>query len=534
MPTFDTQKIDAFLQALHANPVDTMQQLPPKYDAAGNEMPVASPANADDASTVRWNQERDELRGVVIGQDEATRAPYAANDNPRNLVDTFVHETLPAIEAAGLKAARLETQPWSGDYWATANGSLGNRYAGCMAGGWKEGFDYIRNHPSKVILNSGSAVWVNELSPAEKYDALVGDSSETLTRMAWLEGKDYFDKHGEVPGWFGICHGWSPASFMLPRPANSVQLVTPNNIKLTFFPCEIKALASLLWAKAKTPSRFIGGRCNTEKPAFDPATGRVITLLNPFVAADYPADEPVDPTEPVPGTVEVTLSTETWNEETGEPGAREGGRPTAGECVDSNPGAWHLAVVNQIGVSKRSMVLDASFDYQVWNQPMLGYKYTYFNPQTLAQTDVLAQASVSRAAFTSDIFKQYRSPKAATFVGIVMRVTYMGENGNEQVDTDAPDKDSVIDVDYYYDLELDSSGKIIGGEWYTNSHPDFLWTPPKGARAVSRYENLATGAWQAGQAVPASWRAAAVKASADLTPLAVIVEQMIKFANTTH
>ncbi len=32
-------------------------------------------------------------------------------------------------------------------------------------------------------------------------------------------------------------------------------------------------------------------------------------------------------------------------------------------------------------------------------------------------------------------------------------------------------------MDYHYDLELDSSGRIVGGEWYQNRHPDFVWMP---------------------------------------------------------
>ena len=36
---------------------------------------------------------------------------------------------------------------------------------------------------------------------------------------------------------------------------------------------------------------------------------------------------------------------------------------------------------------------------------------------------------------------------------------------------------SLVSVDYYYDLELDKKGNILGGEWYNNNHPDFLWTP---------------------------------------------------------
>lgn len=529
MSTLDTQKIQEHLQAFRANPVEMMQQIPPKFDQTGNEIAAAGPIGAEDAQTVAYSSGRDQLRTGMIEQ-EKTRAAYAANDNPRNLVDTFTHETLASIESAGLKSARLDTQPWSGDYWATAQGGLSNRYAGCMAYGWKEGFDYIRNHPSKVILGSGSEVWVNELSPAEKYDALVGDASEGLTRASWLKGKAYFEQHGEVPGWFGICHGWSPASYMLPRAKKSVKVVTPGNVSLTFFPCEIKALASLLWAESRPVTRFIGGRCNTEKPAFDPETGRVVTMVNPLIAADYPPEEPLDPEMPPPGTEEISLSSEHWNEETGEVDGRTGGRPTEANCFDTNPGSWHLAMVNQIGVSRRSMIMDASFDFQVWNQPLLGYTYTYFNPHTLQATEVLQEATVTRAAFTSDIFKKYRSPRMASVVGVIMKATYMGENGNEQVHEDVPENDSIMDVYYYYDLEVDASGKIIGGEWYTNAHPDFLWTPPKGGRAVSRYEQMATGAWEAGKPMPASWQAAAKKASAELTPLAAVVEHLLKLA----
>lgn len=530
MSNFDISQINAHLQAFRANPVATMKQVPPKRDASGVEV-VTGLFAAEEAGNHTYSSGRDKVRTDMLQKGGTSRAAIEPNDDPRKLADTFKHDNLPAIEAAGLRSAQLSTQPWSGDYWATASGGLGNRYAGCggMGGAWDTNYEYIRTHPSKVILNSGSEVWVNELSPAEKYDALVGDANETLTRMSWLDGKKYFDVHKDVPGWFGICHGWSPASFMLPRPVKSVKLLTPTKQTLTFFPCEIKALSSLLWARSKPETRFIGGRCNTEKPAFDPATGRVVTINNPYVAADYGTDAPPpEPGAPRPGDTEVSLSTPTWSEDGTE--GREGGRPTESQCFDTNPGAWHLAVVNQIGVSKRGMIMDASFDYQVWNQPLLAYKYTYFNPQTLKQTEKLAEATVSKAAFSSDIFKKYRSPKAVSFVGIMMRVTYMGENGNSQDHTDTPDNDSILTVDYYYDLEVDAAGKIIGGEWYSNSHPDFLWTPPKGGRAVSRYEALATGVWAAGKPMPDTWRAAAAKASADMTPLAAIVEYMLKLA----
>ena len=82
-----------------------------------------------------------------------------------------------------------------------------------------------------------------------------------------------------------------------------------------------------------------------------------------------------------------------------------------------------------------------------------------------------------------------------------------------------------------YDLELDAAGKVIGGEWYTRDHPDFLWTPPAGSRAVTRHEAAATGEWDNTQPLPESWRVAAQAAAREGTPLATLVESMIAAAN---
>ena len=114
-----------------------------------------------------------------------------------------------------------------------------------------------------------------------------------------------------------------------------------------------------------------------------------------------------------------------------------------------------------------------------------------------------------------------------------MSVSYVVETRPSQRDTDNPSYDAIRKVAYLYDLELDANGKIIGGEWYQNPHPDFLWTPPKGARAQTRYEAQAVGEWNANAALPTAWQAAAKSAAANqIAPLAVIVEQLIKFANS--
>ncbi|MEB4592869.1 hypothetical protein VSS37_17960 [Candidatus Thiothrix sp. Deng01] len=486
------QQIDADLAAFTADPKTFMDRQPPKKDAQGNPVEGATLFSQEAIDDKSFIDAHDEQRMHILqpGEGEpggvSTRAAIASNDKPADLVDTLKYTRLDQMESANLMKASLAESPWSDDYWGIYKGILGARYADPSfpsSPDWKENSDYIRSHLAATILASGNATKINQLSPAEKYDALVGDSNFSLTLAMWQEGKGYYDKYGSVETWMGICHGWSPAAYMLARPTKSVTLKTPDNVSIKFYPSDIKALGSLLWAKAPSRYRFIGGRCNDKEPATDPTTGRV----------------------------------------------------KSSQCFDTNPGTWHLAIVNQIGVSKRSMVMDVTFDYEVWNQPTHAYEYRYFNPQTMTYASSLAAATVSMAAFTNDKFRSFRGAQSKSVVGVRMDVSYVVETSPSQNETDSPSRDAIQQVTYYYDLELDASNNIVGGEWYNNKHPDFLWTPAKGSTAKTSYDPQATGSWPQGGAVPSAWRAAAKLASSKQSaPLAVIVEQLIKLSNGTQ
>lgn len=487
MSTTIEQQINTDLAAFKKDPKAFMNRPLPKTDSAGNPVEGNTLFSREIIDSLAYVDARDTQRlHVLQPTNVSTRAAIASNDKPANLVDTLTYAKLTDMESAGLQKATLAESPWSDDYWAIYKGILGARYADSSfpkSSDWQKNYDYVRKTPAATILASGNAAKINQLSPAEKYDALVGDTNESLTKKMWAEGKSYYDTNGSVESWMGICHGWAPAAYMLARPTKSVTLLTPSNVAIKFYPSDIKALGSLLWANAASATRFIGGRCNDKDPATDATTGRV----------------------------------------------------TSASCFDTNPGAWHLAIVNQIGGSKRSTVLDVTFDYEVWNQPLYAYEYRYFNPQTNAYSSTLAGATISKAAFTEDKFKTYRSSQTQSFVGIRMDVSYVVETSPSQRETDSPSQDAIQKVTYYYDLELDAANNIIGGEWYTNKHPDFLWTPGKGARAKTQYDAQATGTWQAGTAVPSTWRTAAKSASSQQgAPLAVIVEEMIKFANSNQ
>lgn len=481
------------LRAFAADSKSYMSRLPLKLDRDGNV--VEAPFTAftrEEIESKRYLTNRDLVRSehfriedgslVSLGTVPYSRSEAAIGwrDRPEDLVDRLEHDTLESIEAAGLRSSALDETPWSDDYWAIYLGQLGKRYAdpGFPADkDWEKNYDYAAGRPASDILRSGDVAAIGLLSPAEKYDALIGDTSFTLTQFMWLTGKQYFDRYGEIETWMGVCHGWAPASYMLPRPRRAIIVPAADGTPIKFYPSDMKALATQLWAQARTASRFVGGRCNDKDVRTD-EIGRVIDS----------------------------------------------------KCFDTNPGTWHMAVVNQIGACRRSFVIDATYDYEVWNQGVHAYQSWYFNPAELAYKDTIEEATVA-AGFESDRFAGYRHPEAKYVVGIVMEVAYVVETRPTHAETDGPESDAVQKVVYIYDLELDAERKIIGGEWYQNPHPDFLWTPPPGARATSDADRYVRGSWPHGSAVPESWRPLARSASRDGLPLAGIVEGLIERAN---
>ena len=480
-------KINKDLKAFKDDSVSFMNRLPVKYDKDGNVVTDSTLFSENDVSTKDFISIRDGFRGALdAGQDESTRAAFRSEDLAQNVVDTFKYSQLEDMESAGLKEASLAESPWSDDYWAMYSGILGKRYADPNFPvvkdpgnqDWKQQFDYVQANPASGILASGDEQAIDQLSPSEKYDALIGDETGSLTRKMWEDGQGYYDQYGKVETWMGICHGWAPAAYMLGRPQKAITLQAADGKDIKFYPSDIKALATLLWANRMPSTRFIGGRCNEKEPAQD-EVGRVISQ----------------------------------------------------EAFDTNPGTWHQSVVNQIGVSKRSMVLDVTFDYEVWNQPIHAYSYEYFNPQTGEFAATLEEAKVSKREYTADKFKQYRSSKAVDFVGVVMELKYVVETNPTQQETDEPESDFIYTVQYEYDLEIKSNNWIVGGEWYTNKHPDFLWTPSEQGRAVTSYDRMVSGNWSTSEQLPSSWRVAAKQAAiSEKAPLASIVEEMIKLS----
>lgn len=496
--------------AFQADPVRAMNAIPPKTVRSGQSKAVQI-FSSNDAKTGSFIDKKNQARIGDVGQPICDELGICLRDiidgraAARQSAAGFFDKTefnrkkpvlkLDEMAAADLQSAQLEETPWSDTYWPIYQGLLGSRFGDGnfkRAGNWKGHYDFIlrKNQSLKAISDGGSALALDLLSPSEKYDLLIGSLTDGrtvydngyLTPAMWNEGSLYWDRYKDVEAWMGICDGWAMASYKTPRPTKSIEVASADGTKrLKFYPSDLKGLTSYMWAKSQsTPSRFIGGRCNDKEAKTDPETGRVL-------------DE---------------------------------------ACFDTNPANWHQIVVNQIGVAKKSFVMDATFDYEVWNHPVMAYAYSYFDPTTGNGTDILAEATVPVAKFKNDKFKKYRSKKAAFIVGIAMQVTYVVETEPTHSDVDGPEYDATGTAEYMYDLELDKDMNIIGGEWYTNLHPDFLWSPVAEARPVSIGDTLIEGTWDTNEPLPKFWQDIAVQTALNnRLPVYGIIEALIAKSN---
>ena len=425
------------------------------------------------------------------------KAPWEPNDNAADLVEGMERypnglrvTSLEQMERKHLLSGKSSVHPWSDDYWPIYQGGAARRYTDANlpdTNDWQRMANYIYKETCSI----------DDLSPTEKYDLLIGDKDRTLTIQTLAAGMGYAEGQfnpgagftgasKEVETWMGHCDGWAQASYMEKRPSRATTvLAADGRTKITFYPSDIKALATLLWAKSGPQTRFIGQRCEKKDPPTDAATGRVLDT----------------------------------------------------ECFDTNPGTWHLAVINQLGINKRPFVIDATYDYEVWNQPVYSYSYSYFNPKTQAEVSRLSEArvNVGDPGF-ADKFARWRSPDAKSIVGVAMKLVYIKETAPSHDKYDKPSKDYKVAVNYLYDLELDASGRIIGGEWYQNLHPDFMWTPARNASAnsdgdiwLNRQGDRSGWHFKNFKSVPANWITAAKQySSPEGQPLAKIVDALIE------
>lgn len=411
-----------------------------------------------------------------------------------------------AIDNMGLNKSALAIRPWSDDYWPDIEGSIARRY--------EPGFmRQPRWNPLGLATKTAGMLWefnsagmkkvlaqtidkyasltedeIAVLSPAEKYDILLGDENFTFTKMIIQRGDDL--KENKLIIFFsGICHGWTGASLTMPRPEKTVTAINPHGKRVTFYPSDIRGLASYLYAAA---------------------------LVNPFGQPEQKMNGNNCQTN-----FNAKYTTDSYN------------RILDPKCNDVNPAFFHLTLVNQIGVNQRAFIMDRKSQHAVDNQPVYGYKYTYFNPETGRPAGSLNDAKIPLDG-RFDSHHDYRPKSAKYIVGVNLEVDYMAWITPGMEKTFSPADDKMAKWHTKYDLELNEAGDVIGGEWrYVDpdrpnawdlavhfDHPDFLWMPTKEAKAwSSTYEgNIDSSTWSPTQPFPANVKETALKASSYIYP----------------
>ncbi len=391
-------------------------------------------------------------------------------DNVRDLVDSNIGQlviSVTGIHEKGLSSAHLEIDYWTGYFWSMQVGLLGGRLADTKflkQRDWKGRMEYVKTNPAQTYVPKKTHL----LSPSEKYELLIGDSENILSSLMWKSGQDTMEKYGQIFSWIGLCDGMAMATINLPRPKKAVTLWSiDGKNKIKFYPEDIKALGTLLWKQGSFPFLMIGNRCNDSTPRVG-----------------------------------------------------QNGRYSQPECFDTNPGTFHLALANQIGRGKRSFLMDSVASWEIWNYPIVGYDFKYFNPQTLDGNSAIltyrppTEAMIPIGEYTNDKFSNTRSPITAYVVGVEAQVKILKDRYPAFLDIDGPEHNFFSFETFKYDLELDQKGNIIGGEWFTHEHPDFLWIATKGTMAKGPFDNELQGNWDPKKELfPEAWVEPAIRSS---------------------
>jgi len=110
-------------------------------------------------------------------------------------------------------------------------------------------------------LKQMSAEQLKLLSPAEKYDIYVGRYDYPTVHSEWKR------THPTDASWFGLCHGWAPASLVFKNP-NTTTLTNLDGITIPFGSSDIKAYLTYFSAEYQTDRGggewFIADRCNVD------------------------------------------------------------------------------------------------------------------------------------------------------------------------------------------------------------------------------------------------------------------------------
>lgn len=305
---------------------------------------------------------------------------------------------------------------WSETYWPSNKGGIAYRWSHPDP----TPFRYRLHRREELIRMSFQEL--SQLSPAELYDIAMGDYSYTLTKktLSRFSTRDLW--------WEGICHGWAQAATNYPEPA-AVIVTNPDGVKVPFGSSDVKALLSMHEAYNYGGSfSFTGRRCK----------------VNGKVEGEGD-DRDAHPNPPAPELA------------------------TTPDCKDVNAGAFHVVLSNMLGIHGRGFVADIDRFNDVWNQPVTSFTSTVLGEEPVSELErasgVARKLRLSTKFTYGEELKFFTPELAATGIKNFVSKKPVTGTAHQEFRHKA----------YEYLVEIDSAGKIVGGEWISQTRPDFLW-----------------------------------------------------------
>jgi hypothetical protein len=308
---------------------------------------------------------------------------------------------------------------WSETYWPSNLGGVAYRW------------NHPNPQPFKYKLYSRDELMrmgpneLAQLSPAELYDISNNDYNYSFTRkvLSLYSTRDLW--------WEGICHGWAQAAINYPEPA-PVVITNSAGIKVPFGASDVKALLAMHEAYNYKGEKFAfaGRRCKVN--------GKV----------EGESDERDPPAHRAFPSSELANSP---------------------DCRDVNAGAFHVIISNMIGYMGQGFVADIDRFNDVWNQPIVGYK-----------AHIVKEENVDGLHNAMGISRRVRV-KLDMIYGEELKfyTPELAAEGHQNFVSKLPvtltPHQKFLTRKYEYILELNSAGNIIGGEWISQTRPDFMW-----------------------------------------------------------
>jgi len=306
---------------------------------------------------------------------------------------------------------------WSESYWPSNKGGISYRW----------------NHPdpqpfkyrlhTRAELQKMSSEELSKLSPAELYDIANNDYNYSLTRKAFslYSPRDLW--------WEGLCHGWAQAATHYPEPA-PVVITNRDGIKVPFGSSDVKALLAMheSYNFKGEIFGFVGARCGVSGKVEGEGDERD---RNPNPPSPQDANSP--------------------------------------KCKDVNAGAFHVVLANMLGLLGKGFVADIDRYGDVWNQPITGFT-----------SSVVAEEAVTASHRSQGIERRIRVKTNMVYGEELKFYTPELEAAGHQnfvskLPVTLTPHQKFLSKNYEYIVELDYRGNVIGGEWITETRPDFLW-----------------------------------------------------------